>query len=183
MSHTDTSTPRPSLRRDGPAAAETRWREWYEAHAPAVYGYVRFHVASADTAEDLTAETFLKAFRASEQYDPAKGGAGAWILAIARNTVRDHLRRARRRGAPDAPLRDLECDSPSPEEGLLWREQVGLVLEAVAELGRRDREIIGLRYGGGLETSAITEVLGLSETAVTTRLWRALRRLRRRLEA
>jgi RNA polymerase sigma-70 factor (ECF subfamily) len=79
-------------------------------------------------------------------------------------------------------MRDLASDTPSPEERLLWEEQVARLLDAVAELGPRDREIIGLRYGSGMETTEIADVLGIREPAVRTRLWRALARLREVME-
>ncbi len=79
-------------------------------------------------------------------------------------------------------MRDLAVESPSPEERLLWEEQVARLLEAVAELGESDREIISLRYGSAMDTAAVAEVLGLRESAVRTRLWRALTRLRTLME-
>ena len=175
-----------SARRAAPgslAPADPRWREWYEAHGAAVYGYVRFHVASPDEAEDLTAETFLKAFRSAERFDPARSNVRTWILAIARNAVRDYWRRGRlRRHLPLASLRDLACDAPSPEERLLWEEDVRRVFTALARLPERDREIIGLRYGSELDPAAIAATLGIRETAARTRLWRALTRLRAEVE-
>lgn len=75
-------------------------------------------------------------------------------------------------------MRDLACSAPSPEERLLWEEQVAQLLGAMADLPDRDREIIGLRYGSGLDSAAVAEVLGIKEAAVRTRLWRALARLR-----
>lgn len=165
------------------APADPRWREWYEAHGSAVYGYVRFHVSSPDVAEDLTADTFVKALGASDRFDPGRASPRTWILAIARNAVRDHLRQARRRRhLPLATLRDLAFEAPSPEERLLWEEEVRRVLDAVGRLSRDDREIIGLRYGSGLAAADIAETLGLKESAVRTRLWRALKRLRREVE-
>lgn len=165
------------------APADPRWREWYEAHSDAVYGYVRFHVSSPDVAEDLTADTFVRALGASDRFDPTRASPRTWILAIARNAVRDHLRQARRRRhLPLASLRDLAFDAPSPEERLLWEEDVRRVLEAVGRLGHEDREIIGLRYGSGLPPAGIAEALRLNESAVRTRLWRALKRLRREVE-
>jgi RNA polymerase sigma-70 factor (ECF subfamily) len=77
--------------------AETRCREWYEAHGASVYGYLRFHLATADQAEDLTSEVFLRALRAADRFDPSRGSPRNWLLRIARNTLRDHLRRERRR--------------------------------------------------------------------------------------
>lgn len=168
-----------------PAAPDLaeRHRQWYEAHGPAIYRYLRFHLPSADAAEDVTADTFLKAFRAAERYDSAKGEPATWLFRIAKNTLRDYLRRARvRRHLPLGQMRDLASDAPSPEERLLWEEQVALMLAAVAELSEADREVISLRYGSGLDSPAMAEVLGIRENAVRTRLWRALTRLRTLLE-
>jgi RNA polymerase sigma-70 factor (ECF subfamily) len=161
-----------------------RCRGWYEAHGQAVYAYVRFHLPSADAAEDVTADTFFKAFMAADRYDQRRGDPRTWILRIAQNTLRDHFRRSRvRRYVPIGSMRDLKSESPSPEERLLWEEQVASLLAAVGELGAADRELISLRYGCGLEYSAIAEVLGVREATIRTRLWRALARLRTQLEA
>ncbi|MGH7538722.1 MAG: RNA polymerase sigma factor [Gemmatimonadales bacterium] len=165
------------------APADPRWREWYEAHGGAVYGYIRFLVSSPDVAEDLSADTFVKALGASTRFDPSRASPRTWILAIARNVVRDHLRQARRRRQlPFASLRDLASDTPSPEERLLWEEEVRQLLAAVGRLGRADQDLIGLRYGSGLGPAAIAETLGLRPSAVRTRLWRALQRLRQEIE-
>jgi RNA polymerase sigma-70 factor (ECF subfamily) len=161
------------------ASPEALCRAWYEAHGRAVYSYVRFHLPSADAAEDVTADTFLKAFRAADRFDEARGSARTWLFRIAQNTVRDHQRRARLRDhVAIGSMRDLAVDAPSPEERLLWEEQVAQLLAAVAELGERDRELISLRYGSGLDTAEVAEILGVREAAVRTRLWRALDRLR-----
>lgn len=162
-----------------PAALAERCGEWYERYGPAVYRYIRFQVVSADVAEDITSETFLKAFQAGARYDPARGDARVWLFRIAQNTLRDHLRRSRiRRHLPIGSLRDLASTAPSAEERLLWEEQVSRLLEAVGRLSSRDAEIISLRFGSGLDTQAVAEILGLRESAVRTRLWRALTRLR-----
>jgi RNA polymerase sigma-70 factor (ECF subfamily) len=165
-------------------SAESLCRAWYEAYGKAVYSYLRFHLPSADLAEDVTADTFLKAFQAADRFDPAKGQARTWIFRIAQNTLRDHLRRTRlRRHVSIGAMRDLASEAPSPEERLLWEEQVARLLDSVAELGPRDREIISLRYGSGLDTSEVAEVLGVGEAVVRTRLWRALDRLRTIMDA
>jgi len=154
-------------------------RDWYETYGRAVYSYVRFHLPSADAAEDVTSDTFLKVYRAAHQFDAARGQPRAWIFRIAQNTLRDYLRRSRvRRHVPIGSMRDLATDAPSPEERLLWEEQVARLLGAISELSEADREIISLRYGSGMDTAAVAEVLGLRESAVRTRLWRALSRLR-----
>jgi RNA polymerase sigma-70 factor, ECF subfamily len=153
--------------------------EWYRAHGEPVYNYFRFHVPETDVAEDLTAETFLRVVRAADRFDRSKGSARAWILSIARNVLVDWQRRARvRRYVPIGNLHDLVFDAPSAEERLLREEEVGRLMDCVAALLPRDRELISLRYGSGLDTSEIAALLGVGEGSVRTRLWRALRRLR-----
>ena len=162
--------------------AQERCRSWYEAYGQAVYAYVRFHLPSADAAEDVTSDAFLKVFRSAELFDPARGDARVWIFRIAQNTLRDHLRRSRvRRQVSLGRMHDLATDAPSPEERLLWEEQVARLLAAMEDLSAPDREIVSLRYGSGLDTASVAEILQVRESVVRTRLWRALGRLRRTL--
>jgi RNA polymerase sigma-70 factor (ECF subfamily) len=161
------------------SAAREQCRLWYEAHGEAVYNYVRFQVAEPDAAEDIVADTFLRALQAAGRFDESRGAARSWLLAIARNLVHDHRRRVRvRRYIPLGTMGDLVEDAPSPEERLLRKEEVGRVLDALAELGDADREIVSLRYGSGLDGCEVAEMLGISEANVRTRLWRALKRLK-----
>jgi RNA polymerase sigma factor (sigma-70 family) len=160
--------------------AEAVSLQWYRDYARPLYGYLRFHLPSADLAEDLTAEVFLRALRSLDRFDPSRGSPRAWLFRIAQNALRDHQRQARRRAVvPIAALRDLKCEAPSPEERLLWEEEVARLLSALAELPSNDREIIGLCYGSDLSVAEAGEVLGLRDTAARTRLWRALGRLRK----
>jgi RNA polymerase sigma factor (sigma-70 family) len=107
-----------------PAGKQSRAHAWYEAYGQAVYSYVRFHVASADEADDVTAETFLKVLAAEERFDPDRGEARVWIFHIAQNTLRDHHRRSRvRRHTSLGAMRDLVADAPTAEERLLWEEE------------------------------------------------------------
>lgn len=152
---------------------------WYGAYGTGVYRFLRFHTDSADTAEDLAAETFMRVFEAMDRFDPARAEARVWIFGIARNVLRDHFRRAKvRNHVSIGATRDLAADAPSPEERLLREEQQAKLLDGVRQLGERDRELIGLRYGSELSMAEIGDVLGVRESAVRTRLWRALERLR-----
>jgi RNA polymerase sigma-70 factor, ECF subfamily len=168
--------------RSGSAPAqrsETLCREWYQAYGASVYNYFRFHVPLPDVAEDLTAETFLKVVRAADRFDPARGTPKAWILTVAHNVLGDWRRRARlRQYVTLGTMHDLVYEAPSPEERLLRAEEVGRLLDAVATLGDAERELIGLRYGSGLETAEVAQILGISEGSVRTRLWRVLGKLR-----
>lgn len=156
--------------------------QWYAEFGTRIYRYLRYHVASADEADELTAETFLRAVRAAASFDPARGNAKAWLFRIAQNVLRDARRRERRRGSVSIEaFRDLVSDAPSPEERLLHEEEVRRLLAAMDELSERDREVVSLRYASELEYAEIAGILGIREAAVRTRLWRALGRLREAL--
>jgi RNA polymerase sigma-70 factor, ECF subfamily len=160
--------------------AESVCRDWYEAYGEGLYSYLRFHLPSSDLAEDLTAEVFLRALRGVDRFDPSVGTPRAWLFRIAQNVLRDHQRQARRRQIiPIASMRDLQCEAPSPEERLLWAEEVAGLLAAMADLPPNDRKVIGLCYGSDLSMAEAGEVLGLTAAATRTRLWRALTRLRK----
>src|SRR5688500_14767743 len=103
--------PRPAARPLVAAAPtpEAACRGWYEAHGGQLYNYLRFHLASPDLAEDLTAEVFLRALKSFARFDSAIGGPRAWLFRIAQNVLRDHFRQAQRRQLVSLTgMRDLE---------------------------------------------------------------------------
>jgi RNA polymerase sigma-70 factor (ECF subfamily) len=170
VKHNDLDAPRVQVE---PCAA------WYEAHGRAVYNYFRFQLVPPDDAEDFTAETFLRAVRAADRYDPSRAQVQTWLLTIARNVLIDERRSARvRRQVGIDELRDLAMDEPSPEERMLRREEVGAAMTAMGALGSDDRELLSLRYGGELDIGELAELLEVPAGTVRTRLWRALERLR-----
>jgi len=157
-------------------------RQWYQAYGRPLYNYLRFQVASPDIAEDLAAEVFLRAVRRADSFNPARGDPRAWLFRIAQNALRDHIRQTRRR--PNISLgsfRDLAYQAPSPEERLLWEEEVARLVGALATLSARDQEIIGLCYGSQFTPADAGEILGIRGSSARMRLWRALRRLREAL--
>jgi RNA polymerase sigma-70 factor (ECF subfamily) len=167
----------------GVNSADDRYRAWYEAHGGAIYRYVRFHVGSADEAEDLMADVFFRVFEARDRYDPARADAVVWIFGIARNVLRDHQRRqAVRKHVSIGDLRDLICSAPSPEERLMQEERSARLLAATAQLPAAERELLALKYSSDMSGAEIGQVLGIKEAAVRTRLWRVLGRLRTLLD-
>lgn len=155
-------------------------KAWYEAYGGQLYSYLRFHVPSPDLAEDLTAETFLRALRSFNRFDRKAGSPRPWLFRIAQNALRDHQRRAMRRKVLSiGAMHDLRCEAPSPEERILWEEEVAGLLAGMEELSPDDRRVIGLCYGSELSMAEAGELLGLSAAATRTRLWRALGRLRK----
>lgn len=168
---------RPTRRSPLPHEFET----WFDDHRETVYRYVRYRVATRETAEDVTSEVFLKALRSIERYDPDRSAPRTWLLRIARNAITDHLRSLQRRGSLHVSLDrvpDLVADVPSQEARVLKEERIQTLLNATGTLGTADQEILSLRYGAGLDNGEIAESLEISPNAVAVRLHRALKRLR-----
>ena len=147
-----------------------------EAHLDDVLGYLLYLTRDRETAEDLTSSTFEKAVRLWERFDARRGSARTWLLGIARTTALDWFRAESRR-------RKREEAAALPER-IEERFVEGLSPEletALATLSAGEREVIALRIVLELDGDAAARVLGISPTAVSTRLSRALKRLEERV--
>src|SRR3954447_10032767 len=155
----------------------------YAAHADQVLAFLRYRMLSRADAEDLTQLTFERALRAWDRFDPARASARTWLLAIARNLLIDQHRRATTAPRPN-PL-DPDELAQVAEAGNDLERILGVdpdLATALAELSRREREVIALRFGGGLENPEIAELCGLSLANTQQIVSRALRKLRRLLD-
>jgi RNA polymerase sigma factor (sigma-70 family) len=156
----------------------------YDEHVWQVYGYLAYRLRSRDDAEDLTQLTFERGLKAWDRFDASRASLGTWLLAIARNVLVDHYRRDRSHrheplGADEATEAALGYREPA-QDGLGISPELAAGLE---RLGRREREVIALRFGADLTGPEIAELTGLSLSNVQQLLSRSLRRLRGELEA
>jgi RNA polymerase sigma factor (sigma-70 family) len=156
----------PGLQVDRPTFASVA-----EAELDAVHRYLLFLTGNRVVAEDLTGETFEKAFRVWRRFDPRRGTPRAWLCRIARGIALDHFRsEERRRRREQRYAREL----PDHEEPALGP---GALEAALAQLSAADREVIALRVLLELDGPTVARLLGISTTACSTRLSRALKRL------
>ena len=152
----------------------------YETHAACVYRYLRARGAREDVAEELTAVAFERALRRIEQFQPGRSGFRSWLLAIARNAWVDGHRRA----VPIALLSEasgLPAVALSPEAAAVATEERALVMSALSGLPEPTRDALALRYGSGLSSREIAQVIGKSEDATKKLLSRSLVSLREAL--
>ncbi len=163
--------------------ARAAFEQAYDSAFPHVYAYVRWRVGNPSVADDLTSQSFLRALDRLETYDPRKAGIGQWILGIARNLVRDHLRARRRWGwLPLEWLGERATSEPDPEQRAIRSEQDRQLFHAIRGLSDRERDVLGLKFGAGLTNRAIASVTGLGESHVGVIVYRAVGQLRARLE-
>jgi RNA polymerase sigma-70 factor, ECF subfamily len=138
----------------------------------AVYRYLVFLTGDREAAEDLTAETFERAFRSWRRYDPRRGAARTWLCQIGRTVAIDWFRaEARRKKREETYTRDLDHVTELVD-GL-----PGPLEQALRRLSPAEREVVALRVLLELDGPAAARVLGISQTACSTRLSRALKRL------
>jgi RNA polymerase sigma-70 factor (ECF subfamily) len=157
-------------------AREEAWDAVFEAELPRVYNFFRYRVGDGPVAEDLTSETFVKAWTARHRYRRDRAAFGTWLLAVARNVAVDHYRRRR----PDAPL-DAAADvaaGPTPEDLSARRSDVERLGRLLARRPERERELLALKYGAELTNRAIARATGLTESNVGTILHRAVEAMR-----
>ena len=147
-----------------------------EQHLDDVYGYLLYLCRNATLAEDLASETFEKALRLWRRFDPRRGSARTWLLAIARTTALDWFRSEERRRR-----REHAVAAPDLHEDTLVEGLSPALEQAMASLTAGEREVIALRIVLELDGDAAARVLGISPTACSTRLSRALKKLEERM--
>jgi RNA polymerase sigma-70 factor (ECF subfamily) len=143
-----------------------------------VYGYLLYLTKNWAVAEDLTGETFEAAFKKWRRFDPARGTPRAWLLAIARTTALDWFRAdsRRRKREERAGLADQRDGTASLGEGLSPELE-----DSLQALSAGEREVVALRIVLDLDGEEAARLLGISVTAVSTRLSRALSKLEERM--
>jgi RNA polymerase sigma-70 factor, ECF subfamily len=149
----------------------------YDRTFERVYGYVASLLRDRPAAEDVTAQAFERAYRKRRRYRPSRGTPEAWLFGIARNAALDELRR-RSRGAPlQHEPESLHDEAPGDlAEHAVRRETVR---RALTTLEPAERDLVALKFAGGLTNAELARVLHISETNAGTRLHRAMTKLRK----
>ncbi len=162
------------------------FQELYHRYFRRLYSYVISRIGNPHDAEDVVSEIFLRVVKRLDQLrNRYPASFAAWLFTIARNTITDHYRRFGRRET----LISLEAAEPlpatawEPDRAVTAHEQSAQLHQLVLMLPERQREIITLRYYGGLRNQEIAAVLGIGEKTVSAYLSRALDELRKQYVA
>ncbi|PZR81605.1 MAG: hypothetical protein DLM65_05540 [Candidatus Aeolococcus gillhamiae] len=163
----------------GGAATDTTFDGVYRANLDRVHRFCASQVGAV-AADDVVAETFLRAWRAWPRLRSGPDAVVPWLLRIARNVAANHRRGVGRRRegglARDRPARtDIEDE-------VVTRLELATVERVLWRLGDRDRLLIGLRCAADLTHAEIGLTVGIAEGAARVAVHRALQRLRATLE-
>ena len=156
------------------------WSAVYEEYFPRVYRYIALRVSNRTEAEDLTEQAFLKALQSIDSFKWRGVPFSAWLFRIARNLVIDYWRTAKSKTS--LPLDEsLVSDDVDPETIAERNLDIKQVFQAMGQLTQSQRDVMELRFFGGLSVNEVAKVLGKSEGAVKVMQHSALAALRKRL--
>jgi RNA polymerase sigma-70 factor (ECF subfamily) len=167
----------------GRRSTQNSWERFellYRSSRDDVFAYVATLLKDRAAAEDVTALAFERAYRRRKTFDRRRGEERAWLFGIARNAALDELRRRKRVASLVVDPEDVTERDDDGAEVALRRTAVRT---AFAELSARDREVIALKFHAGLRNTELARVLGVSETAAGTLLYRAMEKLRKACDA
>jgi RNA polymerase sigma-70 factor (ECF subfamily) len=169
-----------SARHAGPvieAADEEGLRAAFLAHSGELYGYARRSLGDSGAADEVVQETFIRAWRARERFDPELGSLRTWLFAIERRIVIDHARSRALRQTNPLP-EDLAQIGDDLEKALVgWQ-----VEEALRRLRPEHRQVLVETYYRGRSGREVAVELGIPEGTVRSRLFYALQSLRLTLD-
>ena len=156
----------------GEAAA---WEPLMLAHQEPVFRLAYLFLGDPDDAEDITQETFLRAYHNLKRFDPTRP-LRPWLLSIAANLARNRHRSAARYLA--ALTRSFRAESLDVEQHTSHNEDADQLWKAVRQLNADDQQIIYMRFFLDLSTAEAAQALDVAEGTVKSRLNRAVGRLR-----
>jgi len=155
----------------------------YDRYLPSIYRYTYSKTSSRSSAEDLTSETFLRAFRAIARRPRAHLNFAAWLVTIARNVVIDHHRSGWSRLAIVTDEVEPQVDdSMGPEQAALASVSEAALRGALSLLPDDQRECLLLRFFAGFSISETAAAMDRTDGAVKQLQFRATNRLRRIIE-
>jgi len=150
----------------------------YDAYVDVVFRYVYFRIHDKHLAEDFASETFVRALRRIDSVSFQGRDIGAWLITIARNIIRDHLKSSRYKlEVTSADMRDADRATDGPEDEVLSGLTHAELLSCVKQLNSEQQECIVLRFLQGLSVSETALAMDRNDGAIKALQHRAVRRL------
>ncbi len=158
------------------------FRQLYSRTYLLVYRYIYASLGGpVQEVEDMTAETFSRAWKTRQRFGGSESAALGWLLTIARNLMIDAYRRKRTNPPPfelETDDLDFRDEHTGPEEKLIDKERLEILLAAMQRLPPEQRELLVLRYVLGWQVKQIAVHLDMLENTVSVYLRRSLQNLR-----
>lgn len=162
------------------------FEQLYDRYAPLVFGLALKMLGNREVAEEAVQEIFWRVWQRAKSFERGRSFA-PWLFGIAHNYCIDELRRRRARPQPvyeddEHPVLSSIADEGDVSEAALQGEQRRIVINALRELPREQREALELAYFGGLTQQEIATRLGNPLGTIKTRMRLGLQKLRQILQ-
>ena len=176
-------------KKEMPPGRDPLFEELYQTYKGDIRATIRMMLCDPETEQDLAQETFLKISKNLDRFrDEDEKEARALIRSYARNTAIDYLRRQDRRSC-EVPMafdlgdeeteRDFPDPSPTPDECAIGAEEAETLARYINRLTEEQRQVLWMKYYRGMNNRQIAKKIGIDESAVGSRLRRALTAIRR----
>ena len=149
---------------------EQLYRESYST----VYNFIRVRMKNDADAEDIVSEAYIKAARAFATFDPTRAKFATWVITIAKNCMISYYRSQR----PTVVLDDAPESAFAQDGHEDAVTDLMLVKELLACLDDEEREMVAMKYRDGMRNTDIAATLGINASTVSTKLSRALAKMR-----
>jgi RNA polymerase sigma-70 factor, ECF subfamily len=158
---------------------QREFEQIYSEYAQSLLGFLVYRTGDRALSEDVLADTFERVLRSRKPFDPRKASRKTWLYAIALNVLRDHMRR---RQAETRALARIGPEASADDSMERAYGDRGQILEALKALSKDEREVVALRYGADMTVPEIARLKGEKLTTIEGRVYRALRKLRHKLD-
>jgi RNA polymerase sigma-70 factor (ECF subfamily) len=160
------------------------WDDVYTKELPRIYNFFLYKTADREYAQDLTAETFERAWKKRSSYKPLLASLPTWLFGIARNVFKEYLRGVGKSDQHHVDLSQLEESSSGfdLEENIQHYQDKQRLHKLLLELSDREQDLIALKYGAGLTNREIARITRLTESNVGSILHRSVTVIREKWE-
>ena len=153
----------------------------YDHYLPKIYRFILIKVSHKEQAEDLTHQTFLKAWEGVGDYKSQGYPFGSWLYRIARNTVIDYYRANK----PRTSLEDVSLDELGIDDSLVSKLEISIewesLLGAIKMLEQLEQDVLIMRFVEDLPHKDVAKAVNKSENAVKVIQHRAIKKLKKDL--
>ena len=152
----------------------------YDEYVDPIFRYIYYKVGNFAEAQDLTGQTFLKAFENIDSYELRDVAFSSWLYRIAHNLVVDYFRReSKRENVPIDEQPPAASTRGNPVETVMADMESERLYGAIRKLTHNQREVVVLKFIDNLSNGQVAEIMGISVGAVKSTQKRGLLSLNR----
>ena len=152
------------------------WSEIFDAHYRSVYAFVRYRLRGVDEAEDIAAQVFEVAYARADRFDYRGVPIEGWLIGIARNLARDHIKKLGRRGYEEELVETIALSQPDSASAIDLRQDISVAMRSLTD---DQQTVLSLRFLLDKSVAETAILMDRSEDAVKNLQRRALAAMQR----